>query len=103
MQIDVRPRNSLQFGGDIYNGQTQAVMLNASIEPDTSLQIFAQVLVMTKGAPENSTRVFVQHIRDVSFLSLTMGYGAALSFILFIVIVILTFIQFKIMKINWEY
>ncbi len=68
-----------------------------------SIQVFTQVYIMTDGGPADSTRVFVQYLRSVSFLNLEMGYGAALSFILFIIILIITIFQMKFLQTKWEY
>jgi ABC-type sugar transport system permease subunit len=68
-----------------------------------ALQIFTQVHIMTQGGPENSTRVFVQYLRDTSFLNLELGYGAALSFILFLIVLMLTAVQFRLLRTKWEY
>jgi len=68
-----------------------------------SMQIFTQVYIMTEGGPEDSTRVFVQYLRSTSFLNLELGYGSALSFILFVIILAITIGQLQLMKTRWEY
>lgn len=68
-----------------------------------SLQVFTEVYVMTEGGPQNATRVAVQYMREVAFLNLDLGYGAALAFILFIIISIVTLIQMRLLRVRWEY
>lgn len=60
-----------------------------------SFQVFALVYVMTEGGPLLSTDVAVYHIYKNAWDYLQMGYASAMSWILFIVIMIITWIQFK--------
>ncbi len=67
------------------------------------LQIFTQVYLMTEGGPADSSRVLVLYIFDNGFHYLKMGYASAVAFILFGVILILTLIQLRMLRIKWEY
>lgn len=58
-----------------------------------SFQVFDQVLVMTDGGPAGSTSVLVEQIYKNAFRYYKMGYAAAYSMILFIIIFGVTFIQ----------
>ncbi len=58
---------------------------------------------MTEGGPSNATRVAVQYMREVAFLNLDLGYGAALAFILFIIISLVTLVQMRLLRVRWEY
>lgn len=60
-----------------------------------SFQVFDQVFVMTKGGPGNATMTIVQYIFRESFERFDMGYGAAIAYVLFGIILFLTFIQTK--------
>ena len=62
-----------------------------------SFQIFGQPFIMTNppGAPENSTRVLVMYIYQTAFGFYRMGYAAAMSWLLFMVIVVFSVIQFR--------
>jgi multiple sugar transport system permease protein len=60
-----------------------------------AFQVFAQVQVMTKGGPGTSTNVLVYYIYKSAFTFYKMGYGAAMSWILFIILFIITLIQWK--------
>ena len=42
--MDMRTRATQQRSADIYNGQSQVVMIGGSIEPEVGLQIHLQVL-----------------------------------------------------------
>jgi len=57
---------------------------------------FAEFLIMTDGGPSHATTPILMWIYDQSFQYYYLGYGAALSFILMIVLVILTVIQLKL-------
>jgi len=60
------------------------------------LQTYIQILVMTEGGPGTSTYVTSYLIFDEAFVKYNFGYASAISFIMFIVIGMLTFISFKI-------
>ncbi len=67
------------------------------------LQVFTQVYLMTQGGPADSSRVLVLYIFDNGFHYLKMGYASAVAFILFGVILILTLIQLRALRVRWEY
>ncbi|MFM7340674.1 MAG: carbohydrate ABC transporter permease [Bacteroidota bacterium] len=63
-----------------------------------SLQIFVEMYTMTKGGPLNSTLTVVYLIFSNAFEKTdSMGYGAALAYILFAIIAVLSFIQMKVL------
>ena len=61
-------------------------------------QAFTQIFIMTKGGPGTSTHVLLYLIYREAFQYYRFGYASAITVCLFIVIMIVTFIQFKIMK-----
>jgi multiple sugar transport system permease protein len=56
-----------------------------------SFQVFAQVYVMTKGGPNNSTITMVHYIYLTAFRDLDFGYASAMAVILFVILVIAAF------------
>jgi multiple sugar transport system permease protein len=62
----------------------------------STYQLFTSIYIMTSGGPEGSTDVFVYHIFQSAWEQLRMGYASGMSWILFIIIMIATYIQFKI-------
>lgn len=66
-----------------------------------SFQAFTQVYVITAGTggPNNSTRFFMLHLYDAAFNNLRMGYGAALAWILFVIIFIAAMLQFRLNRV----
>jgi len=82
---------------------TPVIFFNLIMSIVWSFQIFTQVYVMTQGqgGPADSTLVLVLYIYQKAFKFHQMGYASALSWILFIIILIATLIQFKFSK--WVY
>ncbi|MCF8241392.1 MAG: extracellular solute-binding protein [Melioribacteraceae bacterium] len=68
-----------------------------------SFQIFTTIYVMTQGGPVGATDVFVYHIYDAAWNQLRMGYASAMSWILFFIILLATWLQFKFGGKNVEY
>ena len=63
-----------------------------------NLQIFDTVFIMTDGGPANSTATIVWYIYKTLFVYSNIGYGATLSSVLLIVILILTLLQMWILR-----
>lgn len=61
----------------------------------SALRVYTQVNIMTQGGPLSSTSTIVYYIFNTAFSDLRMGYAAALSVALFIITLILTFINWK--------
>ena len=54
--------------------------------------------MVTKGGPAKATYLVVKYIYDTAFQLQYMGGASAAAFILFLVIMLLTVVQFKITK-----
>ncbi|HEY8454903.1 MAG TPA: sugar ABC transporter permease [Actinopolymorphaceae bacterium] len=67
-----------------------------------SLQAYVLVLVMTNGGPANATLLFGLYIYRQAFEYFNMGYAAALSWILFVVIIAVIGAQFWLAR-RWVY
>ena len=66
-----------------------------------SFQVFTQVYVMTvgsQGAPGNVVRVLVYEIYENGFRFYKMGYASAQAMVLFLVIAVLTVVQFRLAR-----
>ena len=63
-----------------------------------AFQVFGQTFMVTRGGPEYSTRVIVQYIYETAFMKYRMGYGAAMSWLLFAVIAFFSLFQFRFMR-----
>jgi multiple sugar transport system permease protein len=64
------------------------------IDMISSFQVFDTVYVMTNGGPGYSTQVMNFSIYQHAFQFLQLGYAAALSVVLFVIILIITALQF---------
>lgn len=62
-----------------------------------SFNVFGQVYVMTGGGPAGSTRVLVQYIYETGFNYFRMGYSAAMSYVLFLIIMVISVVQYAIL------
>ncbi len=60
-----------------------------------SFQVFNIVYLLTDGGPADATNVLVTHMFDVGFRYFHLGEAAAIAWVLFIVVVVLTAIQFR--------
>jgi multiple sugar transport system permease protein len=67
-----------------------------------SFQIFDTVYVMTQGGPGKATLVYVLHLYRNAFEYQKMGYASAMAWILFLIILGLTWLQFKVSR-YWVY
>lgn len=62
-----------------------------------SFKIFDLAYIMTGGGPGDSTRTLVQFIYDTAFERFKMGYASAAAYIFFVILIILTLLQKKIL------
>lgn len=74
-----------------------SIMLVSILSSIAAMKVFTEVYVMTKGGPLNSSKTLVYYIYEEAFENLTLGYAAAMGFVLFIVIFILSFFNIKLM------
>ncbi len=65
-----------------------------------SFQIFGQVYIMTRGGPGTSTIVLIQQIYEAGFKDYQLGYAAAISVFLFVIMAAVAAIQFRVMGKN---
>jgi len=61
-------------------------------------QLFAEPYVMTQGGPLRSTTSVVLLMYEEGFRWWRMGYAAAIAFVLFVVILLATLVQFRLQK-----
>lgn len=60
-----------------------------------SFQVFDQAFIMTGGGPANATNTIVYNIYQNAFQFFKMGYAAAMAWVLFAIIFIVTVVQFR--------
>ncbi|MDU1846278.1 MAG: sugar ABC transporter permease [Niallia nealsonii] len=61
-----------------------------------AFQTFGQVDMLTRGGPQNETNLIVYSIYQEAFMNYQYGTASAQAIILFVIILILTIIQFKL-------
>lgn len=69
----------------------------------SSFQVFDIIQVMTNGDPGNQTRVLMLDIYQNAFRYQNMGWAAAESFVLFLIVMAVTVIQMRLLRSDWEY
>lgn len=68
-----------------------------------SFQVFTKINIMTGGGPGNSTQTIVKLIYDSAFKDYDWGYASAQALVLFVIIGIFSFIQFRYFSSSVEY
>lgn len=58
-------------------------------------KVYDQIYMITQGGPGTSTLVLVYHIYEMAFLSWDLGYASAIAMVLFLLVLIVTIIQFR--------
>ena len=76
---------------------TPTIFFNLVIGIIFSFQVFTAALIMTGGGPQNATLFLVLYLYQVGFRFLEMGYAATLSWVLFLILAVLTWLVFKTM------
>jgi multiple sugar transport system permease protein len=71
------------------------IFFNMVIGFISSFQVFILGYLVTDGGPQNSTLFLVLYIYRTAFQSQNMGYAATLSWVLFLILMALSFIVFK--------
>lgn len=65
-----------------------------------SFQIFDTVAVTTQGGPVDATKVLVYYIYQNAFAFFRMGYATAMSMVLFVILVLFTLVQLRLLRAN---
>jgi multiple sugar transport system permease protein len=63
-----------------------------------SFQVFTQIIMMTGGGPGNATETLVHLIYKTGFRDFEFGLAAAQSVVLFVIILIFSIIQFRVLR-----
>ena len=69
----------------------------------SSFQVFDIIQVMTNGDPNNQTQVLMLDIYKNAFRYQNMGWAAAESFVLFLIVMGVTIFQMRVLRTDWEY
>ena len=69
------------------------IALVSTISTISAMKVFAEIYVMTKGGPLNSSKTIVYYIYERAFENLDLGYASALAVVLLIVVMIFSLIN----------
>lgn len=78
------------------------ILFNLIIGIIDSFQIFTPSLIITNGGPDNASLFFGLFLYHNAFRYLKMGYASALAWLMFVIIVALTLLVFRLTG-NWVY
>jgi multiple sugar transport system permease protein len=67
------------------------------------MQIFGQPLIMTGGGPGNESRTVLVYLFQTAWSFFRMGYASAMAVVLAIIMIIVTLIQFRLLRNQAEY
>ena len=81
---------------------TPLIFFNLILGIIASFQVFTAAYIITRGGPANSTLFYVLYLYDNGWQFLKMGYASALAWILFLIILGFTTVQFKLAD-RWVY
>ena len=82
---------------------TPTILLTIVLTTISAFQVFDIIQVMTDGGPAGQTKVLLLNIYDYAFRYQKMGWAAAISLVMFLLILSISLIQTKLIKSEWEY
>jgi len=68
----------------------------------TSFQVFGVIYIMTQGGPGHSTSVYIYYLYQVAFSFGQFGYAAAMAWVLFVILGLITLIQWRLQR-GWVF
>ncbi|MCX6048905.1 MAG: sugar ABC transporter permease [Chloroflexi bacterium] len=81
---------------------TPTIFFNLILGIIFALRTFEAAFITTNGGPAYATWFISLHIYQNAFVSFDMGYASALSWLLFIILIVFTYLQFKLSG-NWVF
>jgi multiple sugar transport system permease protein len=61
-----------------------------------ALQLFDEVYLSTQGGPLNATTVLVYYLYTQAIQDFNFGYASAIAYVLFLIIIVITVVQFRV-------
>lgn len=77
---------------------SQAIFFNVTITAIGAFQIYESIIVLTNGGPGDSTRSVVMYIAERAFSDFQLGYASAISMTLFVIVLGVTVVQFRVRR-----
>ncbi len=78
------------------------ILFNVTLGLIGSFQYFTQAYVMTQGGPNNASLFYALYLYQQAFRYLHLGYGSAMAWLLFVLILLVTLAVFKTSA-KWVY
>ncbi len=79
------------------------ILLTAILTMISAFQVFDIVQVMTDGGPQGQTQVLLLHIYNYAFRYQKMGWAAAVSIVMFLMILSISLLQNRLLNTELEY
>lgn len=79
-----------------------AIFFNVTITMIGAFQIFESIIVLTGGGPGDASRSVVMYLAERGFQQFRMGYASAVAVTLFLIIMVLTIVQFRLRR-RWVF
>lgn len=74
------------------------IFMVAMLQIIACFKVFGQIRIVTGGGPASSTRSLIMYIYEQAFDKNNMGYASAMSYVLFLILVVCTLIQLRLQK-----
>lgn len=81
---------------------TPTIFYNLVTGVIVTFQVFNQAFLMTQGGPNNATLFYIYYLYRTAFDESQMGYASALAWVLFLILLVLTFLLFRNAR-RWVY
>lgn len=69
------------------------IALVTTISAISAMKVFAEIYVMTKGGPLNSSKTIVYYIYERAFENLDLGYASAMAVVLLLIVLVLSLVN----------
>ena len=79
------------------------ILLAAVLTMISAFQVFDIVQVMTDGGPDDQTQVLLLNIYSYAFRYQKMGWAAAVSIVMFLLVFSISLVQTRLLRTEWEY
>ena len=75
---------------------TPSLFFNFIIAIIGAFQVFTQAYIMTEGGPNYSTLFYLLYLYRAAFENFNMGYASAMAWVLFVIVLFFTIVQFRL-------
>ena len=79
------------------------ILLTAVLTMISAFQIFDIIQIMTEGGPNDQTQVLLLNIYNYAFRYQKMGWAAAVSIVMFLLVFSISLVQTRLLRTEWEY